>query len=110
MQIEENFRDTKSPTYGLGIARCRHTSFMRATNLLLLAALASFLLWLIGCVANARRWDKHVRANSSSRQPDYSMLYLARLVIQHLRRRLPRMALDQPSQFVSVYLQAVLDV
>lgn len=110
MQIEENFRDTKSPTYGLGIARGRHTSFLRATNLLLLAALATFVLWLIGCVANAHRWDKHVRVNSSSRQPDYSTLYLARLVIQHLRRRLPHLSLNQPSQFVSVYLQTVLDV
>lgn len=50
MQIEENFRDTKSVTLGLGIANERRTTFARAENLLLIAALATFALWVIGCV------------------------------------------------------------
>lgn len=58
MQIEENFRDTKSVAYGLGIATGRYTSFARATNLLLIAALATFALWLIGCLAKTRHWDR----------------------------------------------------
>ncbi|MGH8372091.1 MAG: transposase, partial [Gammaproteobacteria bacterium] len=109
MQIEENFRDTKSTRYGLGIARGRHTSFMRATNLLLLAALASFLLWLIGCFAKAAGWDRRVRSNSSSRQPDYSTLYLARLVIRHLTQHIPRTCLGLAGKLVPVYFQTVLD-
>lgn len=109
MQIEENFRDTKSSTYGLGIARCRHTSLMRATNLLLLAAIATFLLWLIGCFAKAAGWDQRVRVNSSSRQADYSTLYLARLAIQHLRQPLPRTCLGLAGKLVPIYLQTVLN-
>lgn len=109
MQIEENFRDTKSTAYGLGIARKRYTHFERALNLLLIAALAGFVLWLIGCLAQARRWDRLVRVNSSSRQPDYSTLTLARLVIQHHTGRLPRDCLDNASSMITEYLSTVLE-
>jgi hypothetical protein len=107
MQIEENFRDTKSVAYGLGIARGRHTSFARATNLLLIAALATFTLWLIGCLAKARGWQRLVRVNSSSRSPDYSTIFLARLVIQHYNGRLPRDCLDNAGGLAHRYYQSV---
>lgn len=104
MQIEEGFRDTKSVAFGLGIANGRHTSQQRATNLLLIAALASFVLWLIGCMAKARRWDHVVRVNSSSRTPSYSVMFLARLVIAHVHERLPSLCLDDPGAQVADYL------
>lgn len=110
MQIEENFRDTKSPAYGLGIARCSHSTFARAANLLLIAALATFLLWIIGCLAKARRWDLAVRVNSSSSQADYSNIYLARLVIQHLHQRLPMDCLENAGHLVTRYFQSVLEI
>jgi hypothetical protein len=108
MQIEENFRDTKSVAYGLGIARSRPTSFARATNLLLIAALALFALWLIGCLAKARGWQRMVRVNSSSRSADYSTIFLARLVIQHHNDRLPRDCLQQASTIAQQYIQSVV--
>lgn len=83
MQIEENFRDTKSTRVGLGIARQHNTRLERARNLLLIAALASFVLWLIGSIAKHQQWEHWVRVNSSSPHPDYSTLTLARLVIRH---------------------------
>jgi len=103
MQIEENFRDTKSVAYGLGIANGRYTSFARATNLLLIAALAGFALWLIGHLAKAQRWDRLVRVNSSSRSADYSLLFLARLVIQHGNGRLPGDCLTHANNIVASY-------
>lgn len=109
MQIEENFRDTKSASYGLGIARQRYTTYERALNLLLIAALAGFVLWMIGCLARVRRWDRLVRVNSTSRQADYSTLTLARLVIQHHTGRLPRDCLDNPSTMITKYLNTVLE-
>ncbi|MGH9624773.1 MAG: IS4 family transposase [Bryobacteraceae bacterium] len=107
MQCEENFRDTKSPAYGLGIAKGQHTSFARVANLLLIAALAAFALWLIGCLARALRWDRAVRVNSSSRSASYSTLFLARLVIQHVHERLPRDCFDHPDALVADYLHSV---
>lgn len=108
MQIEEAFRDTKSRLYGLGIARGRHTSLIRATNLLLIAALASFVLWMIGCLAKAKGWVKAVRVNSSSRTATYSTPFLARLVIRHLPGRLPSRCFEHSHTRVGDYLHTVL--
>ena len=91
MQIEEGFRDTKSVAYGLGIAKGRYTSFCRALNLLLIAALAAFALWIIGRLAKTQGWEKLVRVNSSSKSADYSALFLARLIITHLAGEPPPM-------------------
>lgn len=108
MQIEEAFRDTKSRLYGLGIARGRHTSLVRAMNLLLIAALASFVLWMIGCLAQAKDWAHAVRVNSSSRTPTYSMAFLARLAIRHLPGRLSPSCFKHTHMRVANYLHAVL--
>lgn len=51
MQIEEGFRDTKNQHYDLGLAQAKSKSTQRYDNLLLVAALALFLLWCIGKVA-----------------------------------------------------------
>jgi Transposase DDE domain len=110
MQIEENFRDTKSLAYGLGIARGCHTTLARATNLLLIAALAIFVLWMIGCLAKARHWDRAVRVNSSSQHADYSALTLARLVIHHLQERLPVDCFETAGQLAADYFQSVLEI
>lgn len=110
MQIEENFRDTKSLAYGLGIARGCHTTLARAANLLLIAALAMFVLWMIGCLAKARHWDQAVRVNSSSRHADYSTLTLARLVIHYLQERLPGDCFETASQLAADYFQSVLEI
>ncbi len=110
MQIEENFRDTKSLAYGLGIARDRHTTLVRATNLLLIAALAIFVLWMIGCLAQARHWDQAVRVNSSSQHADYSALTLARLVIHYLHERLSNDCFDTAGQLAADYFQSVLEI
>jgi hypothetical protein len=108
MQIEEGFRDTKSAAYGLGIANGRHTTFMRAANLLLIAALASFLLWVIGCLAEARDWHRLVSVNSSSRSPTYSPIFLARLLVQFTGNRLPLNCLDNAPRIAKQYHQALL--
>lgn len=109
MQIEENFRDTKSVAYGLGVARGRYTSYTRAGNLLLIAALAQFALWLIGCWAKRCGALHLVRVNSSSRSADYSNLFLARLIIHQAQRRLPRDCLNHAPTHVHRHLQAVLN-
>ncbi len=109
MQCEENFRDTKSIALGLGIARERYTSFLRAANLLLIAALAHFLLWLIGCLARARHWDHAVRVTSAASRNAYSTVFLARLVIRHLNHRLPRDCLDDAGKLAAAYLQPVIE-
>lgn len=48
MQIEQTFRDLKSPRSALGLATCQTRSAPRMAMLLLIGALASYALWIIG--------------------------------------------------------------
>lgn len=107
MQIEEAFRDTKSEAYGLGTANEARTNLTRAANLLLIAALAAFVLWIVGCLARARGWERKVHVSSSTQRSAYSALFLARLVIGHLTGRLPISLPKQAPALVANYLHSV---
>ena len=48
MQVETGFRDMKSPYYGLGLTDNSRILPCRYENLLVIVALASYLLWIIG--------------------------------------------------------------
>jgi hypothetical protein len=48
MPIEEGFRDTKSTHYGKDLTQDSRISADRHANLLLIAALIIFALWLVG--------------------------------------------------------------
>ena len=51
MQIEQTFRDVKNPQWGLGLANSQTRKPERLAILLLLAALISYALWLVGLAA-----------------------------------------------------------
>lgn len=51
MQIEETFRDLKSPQYGIGLRHCKSRCPKQLDVLLLIAMLAEITLWLIGIIA-----------------------------------------------------------
>lgn len=51
MQIEENFRDHKSPEFGMGLQVSQSRSAPRLLGLLLVGTLAAFLLWHLGQLA-----------------------------------------------------------
>lgn len=79
MQIEENFRDNKSVGYGLGQDIGRSRSAARWQALLLIATLATFLLWHIGQLAEAE--GLHRRFKATTRQArELSLITLARLL------------------------------
>jgi len=48
----------------------------RLEALLLVAALASFILWLLGLAAAHRQWARHFQANTERRQPVLSTVFL----------------------------------
>ena len=80
MQIEEAFRDLKNQHYGEGLERSRSRSAGRFTVLVLIAALAAFLLWLLGTAATHQGLDQRLRPGSRKRNA-YSRLFLARLLL-----------------------------
>jgi hypothetical protein len=108
MQIEENFRDTKSASYGLGVARENRTTLKRAENLLLISALATVILWANGAFAIAQKLHRLVSVNSSSKRPSYSVIYTARLLIKYTRLKLPASCINKTQRHIQRYTQELL--
>ena len=79
MQIEENFRDSKSTELGMGLEVSQSRSAPRLHALLLIATLAGFLLWHIGQLAEAE--GLHLRFKATTRLArELSIITLAKLV------------------------------
>lgn len=76
MQIEEGFRDTKSHRFGFGLRYARCTSPRRLEVLLLIAALATLVLWLVGLCGRAVDWARRLQANTETRKPVLSTVFI----------------------------------
>lgn len=77
MQIEEDFRDTKSHQYGFGLRYCQSYHGKRIEVLLLIAALASLVCWLIALAAQKENMHRDYQANTITHRNVLSVIYLA---------------------------------
>lgn len=78
MQIEEEFRDLKSPHFGLGWSGNRSKSRERLGMLLLIACLASFVLRMMGEIARMHQRERQCQSNTRRSRPVLSLISLAR--------------------------------
>lgn len=108
MQIEEGFRDTKSHRFGLGISSLSRIGIHRRAILLLIATLAIFILWVVGLTAQGGLQEKRMRVNSSSKRATYSVVFMARLLLQHQHFKVPATAYDRSMNYIARYLQELL--
>ncbi|MCY3873370.1 MAG: transposase [Rhodobacteraceae bacterium] len=69
MQIEETIRDLKSHQFGFAQRYARTKRPEHFVVLLLVAALASFILWVLGLAAADRQWARHFQVNTERRRP-----------------------------------------
>jgi hypothetical protein len=76
MQIEEALRDLKSARFGLGMEYHRTARAERLAVLLLIAALALMVLWLIGTAARQRGFARHYQANTIRTHHVLSVVFL----------------------------------
>lgn len=83
MQIEETFRDLKSPVYGLGLRQSRTSCPQRFDIILLIALVLQCLFWLAGLHAEKQGWDRHFQANTIRHR---TVLSTMRLGMEILRR------------------------
>jgi hypothetical protein len=107
MQIEQTFRDLKNAQWGMGLSTSQTRKPRRMAALLLIAALLSFALWLIGLAARAsgysisygsrlkarttlsilslaRSWlDEPKRPSLTPRQLDNALIELAAMVMTY---------------------------
>jgi hypothetical protein len=64
LQIEEGFRETKSTHVGLDFTSESQIEAERRANLLLIAALIIFALWLIGICLNGTDIERQIKVNN----------------------------------------------
>jgi hypothetical protein len=81
MQIEEGFRDIKSQRTGFSLSDTRTRSPQRLANLLLVGMLATFILWLMGRLAEEKHWHYQYQANTVKTQRVLSLFYLGCLLV-----------------------------
>jgi len=82
MRIEENFRDTKCPHYGLGLKDSLTRTPERMAILLLIAAIATFAAWLAGISTIHQGKAADFQAHSAKFTTSLSVVYLGREVIK----------------------------
>lgn len=64
MQIEQEFRDVKNTRNGFGLRHCRSFKVERLNVALLVAALATLILWLFGTAAKQQKLHYSFQANT----------------------------------------------
>lgn len=83
--------------------------FDRYHDMLLIAALAAFLLWCIGIAGKNQPIAKQVRVNSSSKRDPYSVIFLARLLLRQPAFRLLPNQIWQSLTTINPYIESLLD-
>ncbi len=66
--IEESFRDTKDPCYGLGLSATHIRDVRRRDRLLLICAMAMTLLTVLGAAGESLGMDRMLKANTSKKR------------------------------------------
>ena len=95
MQIEETLRDGKSHRFGFRLRYTRSGSPHRIQVLLLLVALATLVLWLVGFAGRARNLTRQLQANTVRDRLVLSTPFVGRLLLVRRLADFPPSALDQ---------------
>ena len=90
MQIEETIRDNKNLRYGFGINHTLSNTKERVAVLMLIAALAHFILAIIGTFAYQTGIFRHYQANTITTTRVLSIIFLGQQVLQHFRDTIPK--------------------
>ncbi|MBT1065492.1 IS4 family transposase [Bowmanella sp. Y26] len=93
MQIEESFRDLKSPQYGMGLRHSKSRCPKRLDILLLIALLATLVLWWIGLFALKVGWQRKFQANTVSHRLVLSVVRLGKEVRKRANYPIPEQRL-----------------
>ncbi|MBT0144201.1 transposase, partial [Vibrio campbellii] len=88
MQIEESFRDLKSPAYGLALRHNRTRCTKRIDILLLMALMAEIIMWWNGLIAMQAKWHYDFQANTIKHRRVLSIPRLGKEVRSHRRYRI----------------------
>lgn len=68
MKIEAEFRNTKDPRWGIGLSKSLTRNTQRLSILLLIGAIASFALWLLGLATELKGLHRQYQANTAKKR------------------------------------------
>ena len=88
MQIEEAFRDLKSTRFGLSLELHRSYHVQRVQMLLLIAALALLVAWVMGKATELTHQHRHYQANTVKDRGVLSTIFLGLRAIHDVRTTL----------------------
>lgn len=88
MQIEETFRDLKSPRWGYALTYTGSNSVLRLSNLVLLTTLATLVTCVSGIAARTANLARDFQANTERRRHVLSVFSLGRRVFNSSRKLL----------------------
>jgi len=73
----------------LDLARESRIEAERRANLLLIAALIIFALWLVGLSIKGSATERQIRVNSSSKHSPYSVIFLGKIACCYVSFEIP---------------------
>lgn len=88
MQIEQNFRDDKSPRYGFSWRFSKSVGVKRMSVLCLISCIATLTLWFIGFEGEKRLFHYQFQANTIRNRRVLSFLSLSKNILKHLGRKI----------------------
>lgn len=94
MQVEEMLRDCKSHRFGFGLRYARSQSRQRIEVLLLVVALATLVLWLVGLAGRARNLARSLQANTVRHRFVLSTPFVGRQLLLRKLAAFPPSVLD----------------
>ena len=100
--IEENFRDTKDLRFGMGLSQTHIASTERRDRLLLLSALATVLLTLLGAAGESLGMDRYLKANTVKHRT-HSLFFQG----SYYYAAMPMMKLEEFEPLVSAFAKLV---
>lgn len=102
--IEERFRDSKNPRFGLGLSASRVSDIERRDRLLLIDAFAGALLTLLGAAGESLGMDRLMKANTVKRRTH--SLFTQGL---HYFRSIPAMKPEKLQPLITTFAGLVRD-
>lgn len=110
MQIEQNFRDDKSPRFGFAWRYSRTRDAARISVLCLIASLATLVLWLTGFAAEQQHWQRRFQANTVKNKRVLSYLSLAKQLIRQESEKIPWRTLHEVIPVLVTHYKQDLDL
>lgn len=95
MQIEQNFRDDKSPRFGFSWRFSKSEGVKRMSVLCLISCIATLTLWFIGFEAERRKLQYQFQANTIKKRRVLSFLTLSKNILKHFPRKVTRHYFNQ---------------